>query len=213
MELAIYVVTDKEMCAGRGLSATVSAAVDGGASAIQYRDKTGDVLTQLRELEEIAEAISGRASLIVNDHVALAQAALAHGIPVDGVHVGQADGAVERIRDLLGPRITIGLTANTAQQFSAVAALPDGTVDYLGVGVIRATTTKLDHPPALGVPGFANLVASTPLPCVAIGGVKSQDIASIKNAGGAGIAVVSAVCAAPDPEAATRLLREEWDGA
>lgn len=213
MDLSIYVVTDAQMCAQRGLAATVRAAVRGGATIIQYRDKTNNESAQLRDLEQLAQAISGRATLIVNDHVATARTALAHGIPIDGVHLGQGDGSVEQVRALLGPNAIIGLTANTHDQLAHVARLADGTVDYLGVGVIRDTSTKPDHPPALGIHGFSALAATTRVPCVAIGGIGRQDIASIKRAGGAGVAVVSAVCAAPDPEAAARALRSAWDGA
>ncbi|MFZ8302586.1 thiamine phosphate synthase, partial [Staphylococcus aureus] len=82
-------------------------------------------------------------------------------------------------RWVLGPDALIGLTANTPAHFVAAAHLPAGTADYLGVGVIRATATKPDHPRPLGVDGFAELVASAPLPCVAIGGIEVGDVAPL----------------------------------
>ena len=213
MDLSIYVVTDAAMCSRRGLSNTVAAAVEGGATTIQYRDKTADSRSQLRELEQVAQAIAGRALLLVNDHVDLAIMARARGIPVHGVHVGQRDGSALRARNLLGPEAIVGLTANTPRHLAEAEQLETGTVDYLGVGVIRATASKPDHPPALGVRGFSTLAASTPFPCVAIGGIGRGDVAAIRRAGGAGVAVISAVCAAADPERATRSLRQEWEGA
>lgn len=90
-------------------------------------------------------------------------------------------------------------------------ALPSGTVDYLGVGVIRPTATKPDHPAPLGLDGFAALAAATPLPCVAIGGITVADAAPLRRAGAAGLAVVSALCTAEDPAAAARRFRTEWD--
>jgi thiamine-phosphate diphosphorylase len=84
-------------------------------------------------------------------------------------------------------------------------------VDYLGVGVIRPTSTKPDHPPALGIDGFAAFAANTTVPCVAIGGVRVSDVAPLREAGAAGVAVVSAICGAEDPAAASRALRSAAD--
>jgi thiamine-phosphate diphosphorylase len=94
-----------------------------------------------------------------------------------------------------------------------VADLPAGTVDYLGVGVFRPTATKADHPEPLGVTGFALLAAAAELPCVAIGGVLRSDSAKLRAAGAAGLALVSAICAADDPEGATRDFAAAWAGA
>nr|WP_259608171.1 MULTISPECIES: bifunctional hydroxymethylpyrimidine kinase/phosphomethylpyrimidine kinase [Microbacterium] len=106
----------------------------------------------------------------------------------------------------------MGLTANTAAHLDAVRALPVGTVDYLGVGVIHPTATKPDHPPALGIAGFAAFAADSPLPCVAIGGIGLDDVAPLRAAGAAGVAVVSALCAAEDPCAAARTFLRAWRG-
>lgn len=211
MKLGLYVITDRDLCGARGVAETVRRAVRGGARIVQLREKKAGFDDQLRQVEELAEAIDGRARLIVNDRLDVAIAARDRGIPVDGVHLGQEDARALTSRQALGRHAIVGLTANTSAHLAAVSQLPAGTVDYLGVGVIRPTTTKPDHPPALGVDGFAELVASTQIPCVAIGGITLTDVAPLKRAGAAGIAVVSAVCAAADPESAARTLTREWE--
>lgn len=209
-DLSLYLVTDRELCGARGVAETVRRAVDGGVGIVQLRDKHADADEQLRQAEEIAAAIDGRAAFVVNDRLDVALAARDRGIPVDGVHLGQGDTAVLGAREALGPDAIIGLTANTEEHLAAVARLPRGTVDHLGVGVIRPTSTKPDHPPALGVDGFARLAAESPVPCVAIGGVRLEDAADLRAAGAAGLAVVSALCAAEDPERAAREFLAAW---
>lgn len=211
MNLDLYLVTDPVLCGERGVVETVRRAVDGGATIVQLRDKHADGAAQLRQLEAIAEAIDGRARLVINDRLEVAVAARDRGLPLDGIHLGQGDAAVLKARSALGPDAIVGLTANTDEHLEAVRRLPAGTVDYLGVGVIRPTATKPDHPPALGVEGFGRLAARTPLPCVAIGGLLASDIAPLRRAGAAGIAVVSALCAAEDPAHSARALRAEWE--
>jgi thiamine-phosphate diphosphorylase len=86
-------------------------------------------------------------------------------------------------------------------------------VNYLGIGVIRATATKPDHPAPLGIDGFEQLRLRTALPCVAIGGIGLDDVAALRAAGAAGAAVVSALCAAEDPRSIAASFRREWDRA
>lgn len=206
----VYLVTDRHLTGERGLLSTVDAAVLGGVTTVQYREKHRSAEDQLRDIEQLAEVIDGRATLLINDRLDVAIAARKLGIRLDGVHLGQGDAAVREARDALGPDAIVGLTANTSAHLAAVAALPVGTVDYLGIGVIRPTSTKPDHPPALGVAGFATLAASTPLPAVAIGGIRPDDVAPLRDAGAAAIALVSAICAAPDPTLTARGLAAAW---
>ncbi|MWB98553.1 thiamine phosphate synthase [Agromyces seonyuensis] len=213
LDLGVYLVTDAGLCGERGVARTVRAAVDGGVGVVQLRDKTASDLETLRTLEALAVAIDGRAALVVDDRLDAVLAARAAGIPVDGVHLGQGDVPVLRARERLGTDAIVGLTANTRAHLDAVAALPTGTLDYLGVGVIRPTSTKPDHPPALGVDGFAAIRAAATLPCVAIGGVGLADLAPLRAVGAAGVAVVSAICAAEDARAAAAELRSAWEAA
>ncbi|UKF29198.1 bifunctional hydroxymethylpyrimidine kinase/phosphomethylpyrimidine kinase [Clavibacter nebraskensis] len=224
LDLSVYLVTDPALCGERGVPAVVAAAVAGGATAVQIRDKHASAAELLATVVAAADAIEAHAAahpsaprplLLVDDRVDVVLAALARGVHVDGVHVGQSDvpaDLVRRMLDAASPdrRLVVGLTANTPAHVEAVRALPAGTVDYLGVGVIRPTTTKPGHPTPLGHGGFGIIAGLSPVPCIAIGGVDVRDVDAIAAAGGAGTAVVSAVCAAEDPEAAARELAEAW---
>ena len=209
-DLSLYLVTDAELCGDRGVVETVRRAVDGGVRVVQLRDKKATDAETVDQLVALSRVIDARALLVVNDRLDAALAARERGARVDGVHLGQGDASVRRAREALGPDALIGLTANTAAHLDAVRALPPGTVDYLGVGVIRPTTTKPDHPEPLGVAGFGAFAASSPLPCVAIGGVGLDDTEALHDAGAAGLAVVSALCVAADPEATARTFRRRW---
>jgi len=209
-DLSLYLVTDADLCGDRGVVDTVRRAVDGGVRIVQLRDKEATDAETVDQLLALSRAIDGRALLVVNDRLDAAVAARARGARVDGVHLGQGDASVLRAREALGPDALIGLTANSSAHLEAVRALPAGTVDYLGVGVIRPTATKPDHPEPLGVDGFAEFAARSPLPCVAIGGVGIDDTAALRRAGAAGLAVVSALCAADDPAATAGDFRRRW---
>lgn len=208
--LVTYLVTDAAASGDRGVLDVVRRAVDGGATAVQLREKTGTARELFDLTMRVAEVVAGRALLLVDDRVDVFLAARSAGAVVHGVHVGQSDLPVDAVRRIVGPAAVVGLTANTAAHLEAVADLPAGTVDYLGVGVIRPTATKPDHPAPLGIGGFAAIAAATDLPCVAIGGVSLADTADLRAAGAAGLAVVSAICAAEDPAAAARAFRDAW---
>jgi len=208
-DLGLHLVTDHRMPFDHVLE-VVDAASGSGATIVQFRDKTAGGRELYERARALADVVAGRAAFVIDDRVDVALAVRDAGARVDGVHLGQSDLPVAAARRLLGPGALVGWTANTTAHLAAAAALPHGTLDYLGVGVIRATTTKPDHPRPLGVDGFAELAASTSLPCVAIGGVGIGDVPALRAAGAAGIAVVSAIGAADDPATATRALREAW---
>lgn len=210
-DLSLHLVTDTGLCAGRGVVETVRRAVAGGVTCVQVRDKAADPGDRLALLVAVADAVGDRVTVLVDDDVEAAATARAGGAAVHGVHVGQHDRPPLQARALLGPDAVVGLTAHLPAHLAEAAALPPGTVDYLGVGAVAATATKADAPEVLGVDGFARVAAATPYPCVAIGGLGPGLVAPLRAAGAAGVAVVSAVCAAPDPGAAARALREEWD--
>ncbi|CAH0241460.1 bifunctional hydroxymethylpyrimidine kinase/phosphomethylpyrimidine kinase [Microbacterium foliorum] len=212
-DLSLYLVTDPDLCGERGVVETVRRAVDGGVRIVQLRDKTATDIETTAQLVELSRVIDGRALLLVNDRLDSALAARERGARVDGVHLGQGDASVSRAREVLGAEAVIGLTANSPEHLEAVRALPPGTVDYLGVGVIRPTATKADHPPALGVEGFRAVVETTALPCVAIGGVGIDDTERLRSAGAAGLAVVSALCAAADPAETAEAFVRRWRAA
>lgn len=211
MSYGIYLVTDPVLCGARGVVETVRLAVEGGVRTVQLRDKHASFKQQLQQVEQLAQITQGRAKLVVNDRLDVAVEARKRGIAIDGVHLGQGDEAVLTAREELGADAIIGLTANTQQHLAAVAALPADTVDYVGVGVIRPTTTKPDHPPALGIEGFQHLTAISPVPTVAIGGVREDDIADLRAAGAAGVCFVSALCAADNPDEVARSMAHAWN--
>ncbi|ROP57806.1 MULTISPECIES: thiamine phosphate synthase [unclassified Rathayibacter] len=211
IDLSLQLVTDTRLCGPRGVPAVVAAAVAGGVRVVQVRDHDATAAELVALTCAVAAVLDERTTLLVDDRVDVVLAARLAGARIDGVHVGQSDLPVLAARSILGADAVIGLTANTPAHLSAAHALPAGTVDYLGVGVIRATATKPDHPVPLGIDGFAALAAATPLPCVAIGGVTAGDAAALRRAGAAGLAIVSAICAADDPESAARAFRAEWD--
>lgn len=213
LALSTYLVTDPTLSGARGVLGVIEAAVVGGVSIVQLRDKTASTRELYALLLAASEITAGRCTLVIDDRVDVYLAARAAGAVVDGVHVGQSDLPAHTVRSLIGPGAVLGLTANRPAHLDDVHALAPGTVDYLGMGVIRPTLTKKDHPQPLGVAGFERLAATTTLPCVAIGGVGLADTADLRAAGAAGMAVVSAICAAADPEETTRAFVEAWAGA
>lgn len=224
-DLSLCLVTDPALAGGRRLFDIVDRAVTGGITVVQVRDKQASAAEFLQVVTGVAQVVGQRALLLVNDRVDVFLAARAAGTVVHGVHVGQGDLPASLVRALVdsaaplagsvrdGMRPIVGLTANTHDHLAAVAALPAGTVDYLGVGVIHATATKADHPAVIGVDGFARIAAATPLPCMAIGGIHAADVVPLRRAGAAGVAVVSHIMLADDPAAAARELSTAWKGA
>ncbi|MEU6578101.1 thiamine phosphate synthase [Streptomyces sp. NPDC046805] len=210
-DYSVYLVTDTAQCAARGrdVVATVAEAVAGGATAVQVREKDASARAFLDTVLRIAAVLPERVALFVNDRVDVFLAARAAGARVTGVHVGQSDLPPDAVRALVGPDAVLGLSAATPAELRAAAQSP-ARVDYVGIGALHATRTKSDAPPALGHDGFASLVRAVRLPAVAIGGVRMADMPLLRAAGAAGGAIVSGVCAAPDPRAAAQAYAHAW---
>ena len=206
----IYLVTDTALCGPRGVVDTVRAAVAGGVTTIQVREKEASAADFYALVLAVAETADKRATVLVDDRVDVYLAARAAGAAVHGVHVGQTDLPAELVRTLVGPDAVVGLTANTPGHLDLIAALPPGTVDYLGAGVIRPTRSKPDHPEPMGIAGFTDFAARTPLPVVAIGGILLEDVAALRTAGATGAAVISAICGTADPLRAAEDLVRAW---
>lgn len=201
-DLSLYLVLDPDLCAGSGMIETARLAVAGGATMVQLRDKHAGTASMIETGRALREALVGTgALLIVNDDV---EAAVAIG--ADGLHVGQEDMNARRARDMIGPEMILGLSVETARLAAAVD--PD-IVDYAGVGPVFATPTKADHKQPIGFDGLARLVKASPVPSVAIGGLKAEHVAEVFAAGAEGLAVVSAIAGTPDPEAAARRIAAE----
>ena len=197
----LHVITDRD--AALPVLEQVLAAARGGARVVQLRDKhaTDAVFARTARAAKAALAPFG-VLLVVNDRVAVARQ-----VGADGVHIGQSDGDPRAVRDAIGPAMILGLSIEALAQLAAVTP---GLVDYVGAGPVRATATKPDHAAPLGLDGLARIAAAAPCPTIAIGGLRHGDAGALKAAGAAGIAVVSAISRAPDPQAATRALLAEW---
>ena len=209
LDLSMYLVADTVLCGQFGVVATVSAAVGAGVTVVQLRDEdaTDNELVSLGR--QVMAVLNGTdVALIVNDRVHLVDAVGAHG-----AHVGQSDLGIGPARALLGPAAYLGLSAQTVEHVAAAREHADGTVDYLGVGPVWGTATKLDAAAPGGLERLRRVTSVSPWPCVAIGGINLQRLPRVRRAGAAGAAVVSAICGQPDVAAATRALRAAWDGA
>ena len=196
----VYAITDPD--APMPVADQARAAARGGAAAVQIRDKhASDAALAALVTALLPEMAALGVRLIVNDRIAVAVATGAHGL-----HIGQGDGDPAAVRARIGPAMLLGLSVETEAQ----AHLVPGGVDYIGAGPVRATATKPDHAPPIGFDGLARIVRATGLPTVAIGGIGQADAGAVKAAGAVGMAVVSAISRAPDPQAATRALLDAW---
>ena len=192
-------MTDSALANGRSLAGIVAAAVKGGVTSVQLREKTASTrafIEQARVLKRLLAPL--RVPLLINDRIDVALAAGA-----DGAHVGQQDMPVALARQLLGPAAIIGLSITELGQ---VRDRDVELADYLGVGPIFAQSTKLDATPPLGLDGLAEVRRASGKPIVAIGGVSAANADAVRSAGADGIAVVSAIMGADDPRAAAAAL-------
>ncbi|HXF70504.1 MAG TPA: thiamine phosphate synthase [Thermoflexus sp.] len=204
-DLRVYLVLDPALTLGRPPLEIAEAALRGGITMLQLRWKGGP----LREMLQLGEALQELCHqygvpFLINDRVDVALA-----LRADGVHLGQDDLPPEVARRLLGPQALIGVSARTPDQARAAEA---AGADYLGTGSVFPTSSKA-NPVLIGLEGLAMVARSTRLPVVAIGGVGPENAAACIRAGAVGVAVISAITQAPDPEAAARALRQAVDQA
>lgn len=202
--LELYLVTDRSLSLGRSLLDIVSAAIQGGATMVQLREKECDT----REFVALGRSVhdllhSTGIPLIINDRADIAQV-----IGAEGLHIGQHDMEYADARHLLGPEAIIGLSVENEEQARACLSLEG--LDYIGASPVFSTPTKTDTAPALGLKGLRRVrnIVGTDLPMVAIGGINLSNIQDIIHSGADGIAVVSAICSAENPTEATASL---WD--
>lgn len=198
--LYLYLVSDEPIKCRYGLLETIKKAVDGGVSIVQYRSEEADAEVLLQEARALKSFLQEKGiPLIINNNIELALA-----IDADGLHIGQRDISVSEARARLGNDKILGLSVSNEAQ---VLAADIDLLDYLGMGPIFPTISKMDAPPELGIEEFARLSALTPLPVVAIGGIDAASAKALRATGqAAGIAIVSAICAAESPSEAARAL-------
>lgn len=205
VDLRLYALVDPDVSGGHDLAQLSLKVVQGGATLVQLRDKTGSTLRMIEEARAIKRALDGTfVPLLINDRVDVALAAGA-----DGVHVGWDDMPVADARRLLGREAIIGLSIKTAEQ---VANAPLDLLDYVCIGGVFQTSSKDNKEPPVRPDGFAKLAslvrARAPnMPVGAIAGIDAGNAASVIAAGADGIAVISALSANADPAAAAKNLR------
>ena len=197
--LSLIVITDPDCGADRTILDVARAALRGGAPSIQLRGKDQPAREQVELARALlAETRAAGALLWINDRVDVALAAGA-----DGVHLGQDDIPLAAARRIVPAGFLIGISAETPEL--ALAAERDGA-EYVGTGPVYTTGSKADAGDAIGLERITRVAASVRIPVVGIGGIAQNNAADVIRAGAAGIAVISAVMRAPDPEAATRAL-------
>ncbi|WP_256687910.1 thiamine phosphate synthase [Halococcus qingdaonensis] len=196
-------VTQANRSRDRSTEEIVAAAIDGGVTTVQLREKNATVRERYELAEELREQTrAAGVTFVVNDRADIAAA-----VDADGVHLGDDDLPIPAAREVLGPERCIGRSVSTVE---AAEAAERAGADYLGVGAIYATTSK-DVPDAeaeIGTETVADIVAAVDIPVVGIGGITPENARDVVAAGADGVAVISAITAADDPAAATRQLTD-----
>lgn len=199
-DFSLYLVTDRNLSLGGSTADIVRAAVAGGATCVQLREKACGTREFLAEARAVRDVLAGTdVPLVINDRVDVALA-----VGADGVHLGQKDMPLADARRLTGRSMFIGISAECVED--AVRAEREGA-DYVGVSPVFATPTKTDTARPLGLDGIAAIRAAVSLPLVGIGGIGPANAADVLRAGCDGIAVVSAIVSAADPQRAAAELR------
>jgi thiamine-phosphate pyrophosphorylase len=201
VDYSLYLVTDRGLARGRQTLKIIEAAVRGGVTCVQLREKqcsTREFIQQALAIKNFLQ--TRRIPLIINDRVDVALA-----VEADGVHLGQTDMPLEMARKIVGNSMLIGISAEC---LADALTAEKGGADYLGVSPIYATATKTDTAPALGLAGLQEIRKAVGLPLVGIGGLNTDNAAAVIRHGADGVAVVSAIVAADDPQSAAAQLRQ-----
>lgn len=202
LDTTLYLVTDSTGLTEQEFLSRTEQALQGGVTLLQIREKersTREYIHLASQVHELAKRYN--VPLLVDDRVDVALA-----VDAEGVHVGQTDMPVDIARRLLGPDKIVGATAKTVPQ--ALEAWRQGA-DYLGVGAIYPTTTKVVTV-ITSTETLADICAAVPIPVNAIGGLNRDNLGVLKGTGIRGICVVSAIMKAADPKAAAQQLREAF---
>lgn len=201
--MCLYAVTDSMWLGNRTLPEVVKEALEGGATFLQIREKNlayPEFVKLATEVKAVTDAY--HIPYVVDDDVELAKE-----IDADGVHIGQSDLALVEARRVLGPDKIIGVSAHSVAE--AIEAEKNGA-DYLGVGSVFTTSTKLDAE-AVSKATLKEICEAVSIPVVAIGGIQKDNMLQLKGTKVDGVAVVSAIFAAPDVQQAAKELRRVAD--
>ncbi|HGY9612549.1 thiamine phosphate synthase [Vibrio harveyi] len=194
----LYLVTDDQQDLAT-LKRVVKKAVEGGVTMVQVREKHGDVRAFIERAQAVKDILKDTdVPLIINDRVDVALA-----VDADGVHLGQSDMPAIIARELIGPNKVLGLSIENEEQLAEADSLP---INYIGLSAIFATPTKTNTKKFWGIDGLKMALVTTSLPIVAIGGINESNIPQLSVTGVHGLALVSAICHAEDPKAASEYL-------
>lgn len=222
LNIAAYLVVGPENTNSRPVEDVVEAAVAAGFTCVQIRSKVASARELIGLTRRAADKINklGKAdsvALLVDDRLDVVLAARAAGIKVDGIHVGQSDIPVEVCRKLLGENSIVGLSARSNELIDYVKNCDTSLIDYFGAGPLHETATKPDcgrnengEVITRSLAELKELHKISPIPVVVGGGVKTKDLADLRQTGVEGFFVVSAVAGAKNPLAAAREMVEEW---
>ena len=202
IDYALYLVTDRALSLGRSNLEVIEAAVSGGVTLVQLREKEASTQEFYQEGLRIKDYLeAAHIPLIINDRIDIALA-----LDADGVHLGQDDMPVDVARKILGPHKIIGASAFTTEE--AVAAQSMGA-DYLGLSPIFITKSKPELVAEIGIQGIPSLKRAVAIPLVGIGSMDQTNAYEAVRAGLDGVAVVSAICSQEDPRAAAAAIKAE----
>ena len=205
-DLSVYLVTDRDLSLGRSLGWVVEQAVKGGTTIVQLREKDMDTKDFIDEALHIKKLLkSYGVPLLINDRVDVALA-----VEADGVHLGQKDMPYKMARKIMGKDAIIGLSVETYEQAEKAEKLD---VDYIGISPVYTTPTKEELTKELGLEGVRRISQICRHPSVGIGSIKAHNARDVIEAGANGVAVVSGICSAEDPEKAAGELREVVENA
>ena len=195
-DLSVYFIADPSLCGEKNVVDVVRAAAAGGATMVQLRNKSGNVLDYIDQAHKCAKALKPLGiPLIIND-----RADIARETGADGVHLGQGDMAPVQARAILGPDKIIGITAYKESHFKVI---DPNIVDYAGTGPFYPTKTDKGKP-VLGPEKFEELVKISPVPVVGVGGITPENALTVIESGAVGVAMMRAVSESEDPERAVR---------
>jgi len=208
VDFSLYLVTDRGLSMGRATVDIVRAAIAGGVTCVQLREKhcaTREFIEEARAVRRLLDALETKIPLIVNDRLDVALA-----IGADGVHLGQSDMRLPDARRLAGASLLIGISAESMED--ARRAEAEGA-DYIGISPVFTTPTKNDTAAPLGLEGVRQIRKAVSLPLVGIGGIHRDNAGAVIRAGADGVAVVSAIVSAACPRTAASALKQQIQSA
>jgi len=201
----IYLIADAAYARLRPLTEIVGQAVEGGVTAVQYRDKQATQRDRVDRANRLQEVLCRQeVPLIVNDHLDVALA-----VGAAGVHVGQDDMQADIVRSIAADELIVGVSAHNVDEARRATA---AGADYVGFGPVFPTKTKLDTASVAGIDGLRTFVAQVDIPVIAIGGITPATAAQVIDVGCAGVAVAATILADEDPRAAAIRLRDSIGG-